>query len=623
MHIDFVDHLFVAHCTFEERLAFKDAGWVFDPILKHWVTDAPKLAYIFRAFMSDAAMAELDRQAEISLRDIELSQAGSSGITVPAPVGLKYDPHQLAAIEYAVPRSGTLIADPPGLGKTIIAIGVSNYLPEIRKVLIVPPAHLVINWQREWSKWCIKGLSIGMPRNKMRIEKKVNPVTGLVERNDKGQIKYRNVIEERVWPGTNVIICPYSKLTAYHDALRKQVWDMVIFDESHYLANAETVRTMQALGAPATRRYKNKPARGAIESIPTRKHLFMTGTPVMSRPVELWPTVHTLDPFDLGKDWIEFTKRYCNAYLDTIKGRKFWNTFGASHLDELQAKLRSKFMVRRDKVTVMKNLPPKRRQLIELPREGLVKVLDEEMAAFQAVRDAMEEFAGDRLPLEQADKGYWERLASVMETKFGNWADEGYVASLRNLSPPEETAFEQLSSARKALAIAKVPMIVEHLQTYIDAGEKVVCFIVHTALAKALHEAFPKAVVVTGAVSTIPTAAYPHGARQNAVDKFQTDPDCPLFIGNYIAAGTGLTLTAARIWVGAELEWIPALIEQAEDRCWRRGQEQSVLAQHLVVEGSIDSHMVEVLLEKHQITQEMLDSKFLDSSRTRDLLLGS
>ncbi len=263
----------------------------------------------------------------------------------------------------------------------------------------------------------------------------------------------------------------------------------------------------------------------------------------------------------------------------------------------------------------MKGLPPKRRQLIELPRSGLAKLVDEEMDAMMAIRDGLEEFAGDRLNLFDADRGYWNKLADTLDSKFGNWADPDYVLQMRELSPPMTVAFEQLSSARKSLALAKVPMIVEHLKTYVDAGEKVICFVVHTAMAEALRQAFPASCFITGAVPTT--------KRQDAVDAFQGDPERNPMIANITAGGTGYTMTAARFVVFAELDWLPSLIEQAEDRAWRRGQEKSVLAQHLVVEGSIDAHMVEVLLAKQMISKEALDYDKLDSTRTKDLLFLS
>lgn len=76
--------------------------------------------------------------------------------------------------------------------------------------------------------------------------------------------------------------------------------------------------------------------------------------------------------------------------------------------------------------------------------------------------------------------------------------------------------------------------------------------------------------------------------RDQAVRRFQTDDSCKTFVGGMKAAGVGLTLTASSHGLFVELDWVPATMTQAEDRCHRSGQKDSVLVQHMVVEGSID-----------------------------------
>ena len=79
-------------------------------------------------------------------------------------------------------------------------------------------------------------------------------------------------------------------------------------------------------------------------------------------------------------------------------------------------------------------------------------------------------------------------------------------------------------------------------------------------------------------------------------------------------------MTASHIVIMAELDPVPALVEQAEDRAWRRGQKNAVLCQHLAVEGSVDARLVEVFLEKQKIIHSALDVASLDLSQNKDLL---
>jgi len=57
----------------------------------------------------------------------------------------------------------------------------------------------------------------------------------------------------------------------------------------------------------------------------------------------------------------------------------------------------------------------------------------------------------------------------------------------------------------------------------------------------------------------------------------------------------------------AELDWVPGRVTQAEDRIHRIGQLDSVLIQHLVVDGSLDAKMAWVLVQKQEIIDKALD----------------
>ena len=80
-----------------------------------------------------------------------------------------------------------------------------------------------------------------------------------------------------------------------------------------------------------------------------------------------------------------------------------------------------------------------------------------------------------------------------------------------------------------------------------------------------------------------------------------------MFIGGIHAAGVGLTLTASAHVVFAELDWVPGVMSQCEDRCHRIGQEDQVLIQHLVLEGSIDANMAKAIVEKQAVIDAALD----------------
>ena len=70
-------------------------------------------------------------------------------------------------------------------------------------------------------------------------------------------------------------------------------------------------------------------------------------------------------------------------------------------------------------------------------------------------------------------------------------------------------------------------------------------------------------------------------------------------------------MTAASVVVFAEISYVPSELEQAEDRAWRIGQRCNVLVQHLVVDGSLDARMIEIILERIEEIERALDDKYV------------
>jgi SNF2 family DNA or RNA helicase len=457
---------------------------------------------------------------------VDASRALNSEIEIPSPAGLEYYPFQKAGIDYASKRAMTLIADEMGLGKTLQAIGVSNLLPEIRKVLIICPASLKINWKREWEKWDTKDLIVALAKDN--------------------------------FPMANVIILNYDRLKKFRKEIRETQWDLMISDEAHFIKSAKAQRTREVLGG--IKRDANKVIVERVSAIPATRRLFLTGTPIVNKPKELWPMLQVLDPTGLGADWYAYAKRYCGLWeiKDKMGKRLGWKWDGATNLEELQEHLRASFMVRRLKKDVLTSLPPKIRQVISIEPDSKTKKL----------------IATELLSYEE----------------YGKQLKEGE-------NPPP---FSAISSARKELGIAKVKFVVEHLKELLNEREKIIVFGHHLEVLDGLAEAFPgECVQLDGRTSL--------DARQSAVDLFQRDPSVRLFFAGIQAAGVGITLTAASIVIFAELDWVPGNISQAEDRAHRIGQKDCVTVQHIVLAGSLDERLAAVIIEKQEIIDAALD----------------
>lgn len=385
-------------------------------------------------------------------------------------------------------------------------------MPSIQTILIVAPKSLLLNWQREAEKWLTRTVELTV-------------------------INY-----DMVWKRAD---------------LTERTWDLVVYDESQHLKNPKAKRTVASLAIPAKRR------------------VFLTGTPILNRPVELWPMVNAIDPDGMGKSFFGFAQRYCGGKHEQIHTKEFnkktgrmehvvrnvFNTDGATNLDELQDQMRQRFMVRRLKADVLKDLPAKRRQIIPLE-------------------------AGKASSILRAEKKLIEQL--------------GFEEAARALEG-QSAAFTEMAKLRHDLGVAKVEKALDHIRDMLDSVEKVIVFAHHHDVIDGLRDGLDEfgCVTVTGQT--------PGADRQAAVDRFQADPTCRVFLGNIKAAGVGLTLTSASTVVFVESDWTPGWMQQAEDRAHRIGQTESVLVQYLVFDGSMDAVLAQTLVSKADISDRALD----------------
>ena len=480
---------------------------------------------------------------------VEASRATDMNILIPGPAGLSYLGYQRAGIGFALEcfksGRGCLLGDEMGLGKTIQAIGCINAEASIQRVLVLCPASLKLNWARELSRWLVRPLSVG-------------------------------VAGPKDFPDTQVVILNYDNVEKWNSKLAVG-WDLLVVDEAHFLKNPEAKRTQAVLG--------NKSRAG----IPAKRRVVMTGTPIVNRPIELFTLLNALDPAQWSNRF-GYAKRYCGAVQKEIpvrgkfggqrEWRKVWDFSGSSNLEELQRKLRETIMVRRLKSEVLKDLPAKRRQVIEVP-------VDERTAHLVRREEELEETIIN-LQAQVA-------LAAVCGT-----ADE-YAAAVDRLREGETVAFEGMSKLAEAIEVAKVPVVLEHIAAIReeDPDRKLIVFCGHLEVVRQLQAALPGSVVITGEVPVV--------KRQANVDRFQNDAGCREIIGTIPAMGVGLTLTASSHVIFSALDWVPGNMSQAEDRAHRIGQKDSVLVQHLVLEGSLDAYKASTIVEKQDVIDRALD----------------
>lgn len=418
----------------------------------------------------------------------------------------------------------------------------------IHRVLIICPAFLKNNWFEEWNKWDVKHLSIGIVKFGKTKDKK-----------------------EMVFPGSDVIIINYELLEPWRIELRSVLWDLLVADECHYLKSKKAQRTQEILGC---RKFKDQEA---IAPIKARRRLFLSGTPMLNKPRELWTIIKAFDPNGLGKNQFAFDKQYCAGHYEAVvpksrltfngkpvqyeigpNTKKVWVNTGSSNERELQDYLRSKFMIRRLRCEVLPQLPATQRQVVVLDIEGITNILKVE-------RKTYEEF-GDS------------------------------IADLDIASP----AFGEISKVRALLGVKKVPFIIDRVREALADTKKIVVFVHHHEVIDLLAAEFSQScVVLDGRVDA--------DDRQAIVAKFRDDKNIEILLATIAAAGVGFTLTAAWLVIFGELSWVPASLTQAEDRLNRIGQKESVHAMYLVAAGTLDERQFQLLVEKQEIADAILD----------------
>lgn len=344
-------------------------------------------------------------------------------------------------------------------------------------------------------------------------------------------------------------IINYEQLDKYSKYLSKTKFDCVILDESHYIMNLQAKRTKLVFKL-------FKKAEGRI---------LLSGTPIKNRPVDFYPQLKFLRP-DLFGNKMQYALRYCDA-KETPFG---WDYRGASNLEELNRKI-SSFYIRRLKNEVLKELPPK-----------TVSVIDVDFNVTEK-----KEYEKIRRDFDRFLKESWVKVGT------------DYVAK-----PLDGADLSKLVEMKQYCSQAKIPRVIEFVKEFVESTEnrKILVFSQFIATQKALRDAFPGiSVSLLGEDSA--------EKRQEAVEKFQTDPKIRVFVGSTIAAGVGLTLTAADTVVFADLMWSPSDHEQAADRVHRIGQENPVFIYYLVFKDSIESMIWDIIGKKLSIINEALDGK--------------
>lgn len=444
--------------------------------------------------------------------------------------------HQLDGIRQMSRMTSVLLCDEMGLGKSLQALTVAAIDFErgiAHQILIICPATLKENWAEEirtYTQFSFEILTPSSPKSRLKTLENFH---------------------------SDILIINYELLAKHVDQIKSMNFDIVIYDEAHYMKNRKAVRSKacRALTAP--------------------RHLLLTGSPMLNKVNDLWALLNRVDSNSWPNYW-RFENRFClyGGYM----GKEI---IGVKNEKELTERL-NQVMIRRYKKDCL-DLPDK--QYIQV----IVELSDEQREMYN---QAIEEMKID-LP-----------DASSIEI------ENALVKFLRLKQICGTTAC--ITDSDNSL---KLDRVVEMVQEITDSGERVVLFTQFREIQRCLIDRFKDHFIS----SFILHGDVPAKDRVGVINNWSNTPASAL-IAMIQVGGVGLTMTAASKCIFVDKLFSPKMNEQAEDRLHRIGASttQPVQIYQLITKNTIESRIEQILRQKQKVFGKIVDS---DSSAWKRKLI--
>lgn len=498
-------------------------GRSFDPKSKAWIipaTSREALDRFTKSIVHFEPVKWMDNVQERRVKEMDWLIPEMPELTVPHGLKVEPYPYQKQGIARGLQFKRFMNTDEPGLGKTLQSIATID-IADAFPCLVICPSSLKINWEREWNKF---------------TDKKAMVLTDSVR--DTWPFFWNTGLYQ-------VFIVNYESLKKYFvqrikesarftlkDVVFRQnieIFKSIIIDESHRVKSPSTQQAKFSKGIAAGKEYR----------------ILLTGTPVVNKPKDLVSQLAILGKLEEFGGYKDFVQRYCSGPNE------------ASNLKELNAMLWQKAMFRREKSTVLKDLPDKVRQ-----------VLSCEITNRKEYKDAERDLIQYLIKYKEADD---EKIMKAMKGEV----------------------MVRINILRQISARGKVKEVVEFVKDFQENGKKIILFCSLHEIVDQLKRAFPSAVSVTGRED--------QQQKQFAIDSFQRNPKTDIIICSIRAAGVGLTLTASSDVAFVEFPWTYADCCQCEDRSHRIGQKDSVTARYFLGKNTIDEKVYKIIQMKKGI----------------------
>ncbi|KAG6600793.1 Protein CHROMATIN REMODELING 19, partial [Cucurbita argyrosperma subsp. sororia] len=524
-------------------------------------------------------------------------------------------PYQLVGVNfllllYRKGVGGAILADEMGLGKTIQAI---TYLVMLKYLsndsgphLIVCPASVLENWERELKKWC--------------------PSFSVLQYHGAARSTYAkklsSLAKSGLPPPFNVLLVCYS-LFERHSSQQKDErkilkhwqWSCVLMDEAHALKDRNSYRWKNLMSL----------ARNA------KQRLMLTGTPLQNDLHELWSLLEFMMPNLFAAGDVDLKKLLTAENNSLVNHMKF---------------ILGPFILRRLKSDVMQQLVPKIQQIqfvaMEKQQEDAYKdAIEAYRNASRARIDRKANTNSDNiygvLPRRQISNYFvqFRKIANHPLLVRHIYNDEDVVRFAKKLHPlgafgfecSVERVVEELKSYNdfsihrlllsygitdrkgvlsdnKVLLSAKCRELAQLLPSLKQGGHRVLIFSQWTSMLDILEWTLD----VIGLTYRRLDGSTQVAERQTIVDTFNNDTSIFACLLSTRAGGQGLNLTGADTVVIHDMDFNPQIDRQAEDRCHRIGQTKPVTIYRLVTKGTVDENVYEIAKRKLVLDAAVLES---------------
>lgn len=499
-------------------------------------------------------------------------------------LGKRLLPHQPAAIKFLYEcvmglrdfdGQGCILADAMGLGKTLTTISLLWTLlrqnpiykapPVVKKALIVCPVSLIRNWKREFKKW------LGPDR------------LGVLEFEDQ-KTRLSN-FDGRVF---QVMIIGYERLRMVADDLNKgQPIDVVICDEGHRL------KTM-----------KNKSAQ-AIESLNTKRRIILSGTPIQNDMSEFFAMVNFVNDGCLGsqKGFIrDFEKPIMKSRQPDASEEDIERGEMAS--DELNRST-SSFILRRTADIIADFLPPKTEYVLFCkPTQAQAKIYRHVLQSpmfHTALRSNETAFQLITILKKLCNS------PALMDPKCGI-DDSTPSSSLTTLNEMLPGGLTKLYQNHLSCKIRLLDQLLQQIRHTTD--EKVVVISNYTSTLNLIEQLLKNSDLpflrLDGSVAAT--------KRQGLVDRFNNSQNSQVFafLLSAKAGGMGINLPGASRLVLFDVDWNPAIDEQAVARIHRQGQKRPCKIYRFLIKGGLE----EKIWQRQVVKKALADSIMQGGSAT-------